>query len=89
MKVFIMCTCWSIDKNVLQNWVSRTMLSRHFLYFCSVYDIFMQVNVEYIEGILSKGPYLPCVSIAGRALLAGYPGYDFVTPYRKLNVINW
>ena len=27
----------------------------------------------YIEGILPKGPYLPCVSMAGRALLAGYP----------------
>ena len=26
-----------------------------------------------IEGILPKGPYLPCVSMAGRALLAGYP----------------
>ena len=26
----------------------------------------------YIEGILPKGPYLPCVSMAGRALLAGY-----------------
>ena len=25
-----------------------------------------------IEGILPKGPYLPCVSMAGRALLAGY-----------------
>ena len=27
----------------------------------------------YIEGILLKGPYLSCVSMAGRALLAGYP----------------
>ena len=27
----------------------------------------------YLEGILPKGPYLPCVSMAGRALLAGYP----------------
>ena len=27
----------------------------------------------YIEGILPKGPYLPCVSMAGRVLLAGYP----------------
>ena len=27
----------------------------------------------HIEGILPKGPYLPCVSMAGRALLAGYP----------------
>ena len=26
-----------------------------------------------LEGILAKGPYLPCVSMAGRALLAGYP----------------
>ena len=28
-----------------------------------------------IEGILPKGPYLPCVSMAGRSLLAGYPRY--------------
>ena len=26
----------------------------------------------YFEGILSKGPYLPCVSMVGRALLTGY-----------------
>ena len=29
----------------------------------------------HIDGILLKGPYLPCVSMAGRALLAGYPRY--------------
>ena len=29
----------------------------------------------HIEGILPKGPYLPCVSMAGRSLLAGYPQY--------------
>ena len=28
-----------------------------------------------IEGILPKGPYRPCVSMAGRALLAGYHRY--------------
>ena len=28
-----------------------------------------------IEGILPKGPYLPCVSMAGRALLAWYHRY--------------
>ena len=27
------------------------------------------------EGILPKGPYLPCVSMAGRALLPGYRWY--------------
>ena len=32
-------------------------------------------NGLYIEGILPKGPYLPCVSMAGRALLAGYHQY--------------
>ena len=26
----------------------------------------------HIKGILQKGPYLPCISMAGRALLAGY-----------------
>ena len=29
----------------------------------------------YIDGILPKGPYLPCVSMAGWALLAGYHRY--------------
>ena len=28
-----------------------------------------------IDGILPKGPYLPCVNMAGRALLAGYHRY--------------
>ena len=30
---------------------------------------------SHIKGILPKGPYLPCISMAGRALLAGYPRY--------------
>ena len=29
----------------------------------------------HFEDILPKGPYLPCVSMAGRALLAGYPWF--------------
>ena len=32
-------------------------------------------RLQHIEGILPKGPYLPCVSMAGWALLAGYPRY--------------
>ena len=35
---------------------------------------------RHIEGILPKVPYLPCVSMAGRALLAGYPRYIHVIP---------
>ena len=46
---------------VLQNWL------------CSVYTS-SSVHVN-IEGILPKGPYLPCVSMAGMALLAGYHRY--------------
>ena len=33
---------------------------------------------SYIEGILPKGPYLPCVSMAGRVLLAGCPRYRII-----------
>ena len=33
-----------------------------------------------IEGILPKGPYLSCVSMVGRALLAGYPRYILLQP---------
>ena len=35
---------------------------------CKLYD-----DHIHVEGILPKGPYLPCVSMAGRAILAGYP----------------
>ena len=31
--------------------------------------------MPYIKGILPKGPYLPCLRMAGRALLARYPQY--------------
>ena len=34
--------------------------------------------VSFIEGILQKGSYLPCVSMAGRALLAGYPRHMYM-----------
>ena len=38
-------------------------------------EIIWSEITPYIEGILPRGPYLPCVSMAGRALLAGYPRY--------------
>ena len=34
-----------------------------------------QSTCTYIKGILPKGPYLPCVGMAGRALFAGYHRY--------------
>ena len=36
-------------------------------------DLLEIMEIPHVEGILPKGPYLPCVSMAGRALLAGYP----------------
>ena len=41
------------------------------------YEVLYQWKKQYhtcthIDGILLEGPYLPCVSMAGRALLAGY-----------------
>ena len=38
-----------------------------------------------IKSILPKGPYLPCVSMVGRALLAGYAWY--INPLRWIQ--NW
>ena len=36
-------------------------------------NFFLLHDDTYIEGILPKGPYLPCVSMMGKVLLAGYP----------------
>ena len=33
----------------------------------------VKVVIPYVEGILPKGPYPPCLRMADRALLAGYP----------------
>ena len=39
--------------------------------------------VSYIEGILPKGPYLSCVSMADRALLAGYHRHVYTSLHWK------
>ena len=42
---------------------------------CCVLVWFCYCLVLHIEGILPKGPYPPCLRVADRALLAGYPRY--------------
>ena len=42
---------------------------------------------SYSKGILPKGPYLPCVSMACRALLAGYPRF-MVWPKTEVSLIQ-
>ena len=55
-------------------------------------------RIEHIEGILPKGLYLACVSMAGRALLAGYYrcwllhsdtiGALLIDPMRQRNIVQ-
>ena len=42
----------------------------------SMYD-----SISYVDGILPKGPYPPCLRMADRALLAGYPRCIVCTLY--------
>ena len=46
-------------------------------------------NITQFEGILPKGPYLPCVSMAGKALLAGYPQIVLVIEQNKVISFSW
>ena len=39
------------------------------------------------EGILPKGPYLPCLHMAGRALLAGYPQNQSLNPQNTSHIL--
>ena len=52
---------WVFDKAITGSWCF------------SFIRVFSTLLVPYVEGILPKGPYLPCVSMAHRVLLAGYP----------------
>ena len=63
----------------LETWATATaLLKQHArvaiqcMYFSEVGNEEVGHQGVYIEGILPKGPYRPCVSMAGRALLAGY-----------------
>ena len=40
-------------------------------------------------GILPKGPYLPCISMAGRALLAGYPQITVLIYWLNIHPIKY
>ena len=45
-------------------------------------DVKRHLVFPYIDGILPKGPYPPCLRMADRALLAGYPRYmSFILSY--------
>ena len=66
--------CYSIQVDVywksiiLRRGISCMNLSYH----PSIKTGLIYSNRTHFEGILPKGPYLPCVSMVGRTLLAGY-----------------
>ena len=74
--------CWSGRKPVNQEGdfeikASEDNIILH-LYMIHARGLTVQISASHqadIEGILSKRPYLPCVSMAGRAFLAGYHRY--------------
>ena len=53
--------------------------------FCTQYT-----NTD-IDSILPKGPYQPCLRMADRALLAGYPRYTVCNIYKQSNpnITHW
>ena len=51
----------------------------------SLYELTFKCQ-EYIEGILPKGSYLPCLCMADRALLTGYPDIEISSPFGMTSV---
>ena len=54
---------------------------------CTCSNRFTHTIIPYIKSILPKGPYLPCVSMAGRALLAGYPQHVNMYSSNLINIL--
>ena len=45
------------------------------------------LSITHIEGILQKGPYPPCLRMADRALLAGYPRHEVRHSYPHVSCV--
>ena len=50
------------------------------------YSMLNWTIIQQIKGILPEGAYLPCVSMAGRALLAGYPRNASSIQFKHFNL---
>ena len=69
---------------------SKSILSSMFTMYTISRDplITKAVSISYIGSILPKGPYPPCLRMADRALLAGYPQYVEVQLSRYIPEFN-
>ena len=80
-------TFWSIEKTWYPFCSIRNISCLH-----SSNDLFWKmllidnIAMWYMDGILPKGPYPPCLHMADRALLAGYPRYECI---RCRHVYTW
>ena len=63
----LICMLTGIRRDVFQGTISSTFMS-----VCLTWKASLQKKQIYIDGFLPKEPYLPCVSMSGRALLAGF-----------------
>ena len=90
---------WSDDNQRHSIWKYRLWWMPE-IYNGLVLDLYLILIFRHIEGILLKVPYLPCVSMVGRALLVGYHWLMIGSDVRKLtnfsslrtvgyNRINW
>ena len=93
------CGCYlhmigSMQSQLRCNWLQYTPKRLAICVFCEIScpaQTFSTGTLPYIlvhyfiqfECILPKGPYLPCVSMAGRVLLAGYRRFIMATRYES------
>ena len=59
----------------IQAWINNTKMKTKWEQWDKSNWDCMPDRLIHIKGILPKGPYQPCLSMPGRALLAGYPRY--------------
>ena len=70
---------WCRHSHYLNHW--RTVnISVHWTSLSAIHPRNLPFTTDtYIDGILPKGPYTPCLRMADRALFAGYPRYDKIS----------
>ena len=75
LNMFVMICIYFVSHS-FKSLCAKQFVSTSVLFILYAFLTCMFSFILHIEGILSKGPYLPCVSMAGRAILAGYLRYE-------------
>ena len=67
----------------------KTETSIIFIVWHYILILWIFMSTSYINGILPKGPYPPCLRMADRAVLAGYHIYIYIYIYIYISDITW